>query len=278
MKKYSRMRRRMNRLTAILALIALACACPLAHAEVAEALPTQTPAPEPTHTARPSTDPTPEPVEEALPLLKINPDTVGWLQVGKIIDMPVVQRDNDFYLHHNFLGESVYEGTIFLDEDCSIWPRDEHLVLYGHNMRNGSIFGDLDRFRDLKYLKANSIVSFDTLYEEGLYVVIGVFDISAETEDVDYIDILLFNFEEEEFEEFIGEVRERSFYDIPVDVRYGDRLLTLVTCSYTLYDGRLLVMMREIRPDEDPGEITEAMQAAVTQQPKIPSRMQPADE
>ena len=259
MKRYSRMWRWRDRLAAILALVALVCACPSARGASAE-------------------PPAPEPIAEALPLLEINPDTVGWLQVGKIIDMPVVQRDNDYYLHHSFLGESVYEGTIFLDEDCSIWPRDEHLVLYGHNMRNGSIFGNLDRFRDLRYLKANSIVSFDTIYEEGLYVVIGVFDISAETEDIDYIDILLFNFEEEEFSDFIREVRERSFYDIPVDVRYGDRLLTLVTCSYSLYDGRLLVMLREIRPDEDPQEIAEAMQAAAAQQPKIPSKMPREDE
>ena len=260
MRRYSRFWRWMDRVTAILVLAAMICACPPARAEGVEPPPEETPAP--------------QPIEDALPLIRINPDTVGWLQVGRIIDMPVVQRDNDYYLHHNFLGESVYAGTVFLDEECSILPRDEHLVLYGHNMRNGSVFGELDRYRDLKYLKANPIVSFDTIYEEGLYAVIAVFDISAETEDPDYLEMLTFNFEEDEFAEFMEEVRERSFYVIPVDIRHGDHLLTLVTCSYTLYDGRLILMLREIRDDEDPQEIAEAMQSTVRQQPKIPSKMQ----
>lgn len=206
---------------------------------------------------------TPEPLEEAVPWLKINPDTVGYLKVGKIIDTPVVQRDSEFYLNHNFYGKRIYEGTVLMEEDCSIFPLDQHLVLYGHNMRNGHVFGELDRFRALSYLKKNAIVTFDTIYQEGQYVVIGVFDISNEDEDPHYMEMLIFNFEDEEFMDFIDEARERSFFEIPVDVQPGDRLLSLVTCSYTLPDGRLIVLLREIRPDEDPEEIQAAIQEIV---------------
>ena len=239
---------RKNALAAVLVLIVLFCG--LRGGAVAEEL-------------SPDGSAAPEPLEDALPWLKINPDTVGWLTVGKIIDTPVVQRDSEFYLEHNFFGKRAYEGTVLLEEDCSILPLDQHLVLYGHNMRNGRVFGELDRFRTLSYLKKNSVVTFNTIYQEGLYVVIGVFDISNEDEDPNYMEMLIFNFEDEEFMDFINEARERSFFEIPIDVQPGDRLLSLVTCSYTMNDGRLIILLREIRPDEDPEEIQAAMQATV---------------
>ena len=238
---------------AILALIAAACICLFAGnaGARAEELPGETAAER-------------EPMEEALPWLERNPDTIGWLKVGKIIDTPVTQRDNEFYLKHNFKGERASGGMVFVDEECSIMPQDEHLVLYGHNMRNGTVFGELDRFRDLSYLKKNCIVTFDTIYQKGQYVVIAVFDMSAETEDPNFKQMLIFNFDEdaeESFEEFVGDAQERSFYEIPVDVQRGDRLISLITCSYTLYDGRLILLLRQIRPDEDPQEVAEIMQA-----------------
>ena len=201
-------------------------------------------------------------LDAALPWLERNPDTIGWLKVGKIIDTPVVQRDNAFYLEHNYSGEKSSGGMVFLDEECSILPQDEHLVLYGHNMRNGTVFGELDRYRDLAYLKANSIITFDTIYQEGKYVVIAVYDMSAETEDPHFMQMLNFNFlDNEYFMTFVHQAQGRSFYKIPVDVRHGDHLLSLITCSYTLYDGRLILMCRKLREDEDPEEIAEAMQA-----------------
>ena len=199
----------------------------------------------------------------ALPWLERNPDTIGWLKVGKVIDMPIVQRDNSFYLSHNYDGEKYSGGTIFLDENCSILPRDENLVLYGHNMRIGTVFGELDRFRELSYLKANCIITFDTIYQEERYVPIAVYDMSAETEDPHFMQMLRFNFvDNEDFMTFYFQARDRSFYNIPIDVQYGDQLLTMITCSYSLRDGRLILMLRKIRPDEDPEEVAALMQGA----------------
>lgn len=203
-------------------------------------------------------------LESALPYLEQNPATVGWLKVGNIVDSPVVRGDGTFYLNHNFYGEKSTGGTVFLDEECTILPKNDHMVIYGHNMRNGTVFGSLSKYRELTYLKANPIISFDTIYEEGKYVVVAVYDMSAETEDPHFMQMLHFNFtDNEDFWNFFEfEVQRRNIYDIPVDVEYGDKLLSLITCSYTLYDGRLIIMCRELRPDEDPQEITAAMQSA----------------
>ena len=201
-------------------------------------------------------------LEFALPYLEKNPATVGWLKVGDIVDTPVVHGDGTFYLNHNFNGEISTGGMVFLDEECSILPRDEHWVLYGHNMRNGTVFGNLDRYRELSYLKKYPIISFDTIYEEKQYVVIAAYDMSAETEDPHFMQMLHFNFvDNEDFWNFYSEARRRSYYDIPVDAQYGDQLLSLITCSYTLYDGRLILMCRALRLDEDPQEIAAAMQS-----------------
>ena len=208
--------------------------------------------------------------EEALPepqaafsqLLAANPETVAYLDAGEGIEFAVVQRDNEYYLTHNFFGEDTPEGTAFLDEGNSIWPLDEHILIHGHNMRDGSVFGDLDHFRDLEFLQENSIITFNTLYENGLYVPFAVFDMSATPGDQNYVDMRVFNFEsDEDFLNFAFEAKDRSIFDIPVDVERGDHILSLVTCSYDDDNGRLIVMSRSLRE----GETAEEMAALVMQ-------------
>ena len=208
--------------------------------------------------------------EEALPepqaafsqLLAANPETVAYLDAADTIEFAVVQRDNEYYLTHNFFGEDTPEGTAFLDEGNSIWPLDEHILIHGHNMRDGSVFGDLDHFRDLEFLQENSIITFNTLYENGLYVPFAVFDMSATPGDQHYVDMRVFNFEsDEDFLNFAFEAKDRSIFDIPVDVERGDHILSLVTCSYDDDNGRLIVMSRSLRD----GETAEEMAALVMQ-------------
>ena len=68
------------------------------------------------------------------------------------------------------------------------------MLIHGHNMRDGSVFGDLDNFRDLEFLKDNPVTTFNTLYENCLYVPFAVFDISATPGDQEYVDMRVFNF------------------------------------------------------------------------------------
>ena len=111
----------------------------------------------------------PEPQASFAQLLEANPETVAYLDAAENIEFAVVQRDNEYYLTHNFFGEETPEGTAFLDEGNSVYPLDEHILIHGHNMRDGSVFGDLDRFRELDFLKENAVATFNTIYEDGLY-------------------------------------------------------------------------------------------------------------
>ena len=231
--------------------------------------PTPTPSPEPTPVEMPvavdvpiptaNADtlvfalPTAPPVQDSFSeLLALNPDTVGYLEIEGLISLPVVQRenDNDHYLDYNFDGEQSREGALFLDGVNRLVPEDDCLIVYGHNMRNGTMFGSLDRFARLKFLKAHPIVRFDTLYENRLYVPFAAFAASMNPKDRHYFDVRQFLFDPTGFELFTQEMQSRSARKIPVDVRYGDGLLLLVTCDYTRNQGRFILGLRQLRPGE----------------------------
>lgn len=193
-------------------------------------------------------------------LLLVNPDTKGWLTAGDVIDTAVTQRDNEFYLSHNFFGEEASEGMAFMDAGCCVLPEDTHFIIHGHNMRNGTVFGNLDNFRSADYLKAHPVIRYNTLYRDAAYVPIAIFDISAEPDDPSYMDIQQFNFDsDQDFAAFVADAKSRSAIDLPFDAQPGDRLLSLLTCSYTNRNGRLVVMCRELREGETEETISAEM-------------------
>ena len=248
-----------------------------------------TPAATPTATGSPTPAPTPTPeaqvVDEPLPtpnentivlslptepppqesfaeLLRYNPDTVGYLSIGEIVDLPVVQRENDneYYLTHAYSGEEAREGALFLDGANRL--SDENLIIYGHNMRNGTMFGELSSFGEREFLLKNAVVRFDTLYENALYVPFAMFEASMDEDDGHYFDVRQIVFDETSFELFVLKLRGRSVFDVPVAVEYGDQLLTLVTCSYNDDDGRYIVALRKLREGETEEEIRALMAEA----------------
>lgn len=182
------------------------------------------------------------PREQFQALLDANPDTVGWLKATETIDFAVVQRDNVYYLDHNFFGESAVEGAAFLDEGNTLF--DQHLLIHGHNMKNGTVFGDLEQFREEETLAKYPSVTFSTLYEDRVYVPIAVFDMSADPGNSRFFEMQQFNFETDEaFMEYVNAARARSYYQFDVDVQPGDHLLSLVTCSYKDENGRFVLML-----------------------------------
>ena len=248
-----------------------------------------TPAATPTATGSPTPAPTPTPeaqvVDEPLPtpnentivlslptepppqesfaeLLRYNPDTVGYLTIGEIVDLPVVQRENDneYYLTHAYSEEEAREGALFLDGANRL--SDENLIIYGHNMRNGTMFGELSSFGKREFLLKNALVRFDTLYENALYVPFAMFEASMDEDDGHYFDVRQIVFDETSFELFVLKLRGRSVFDVPVEVAYGDQLLTLVTCSYNDDDGRYIVALRKLREGETEEEIRALMAEA----------------
>ncbi len=208
---------------------------------------------------------TPPPVQESFSeLLGYNADTVGFLQIGDIVSLPVVQRvnDNEYYLTHTFSGAESAEGALFLDGMNLLVPEDDCLIVYGHNMQNGTMFGDLKLYRELYFLRGCPPVAFDTIYENRLYAPFAVFIASMEAGDANYFDVRQFVFDESDFNAFVSSLRARSEYDVPIDVRYGDSLLLLVTCDNAEADGRLIVAFRALREDETSESVAELLAQA----------------
>ena len=208
---------------------------------------------------------TPPPVQESFSeLLGYNADTVGFLQIGDIVSLPVVQRvnDNEYYLTHTFSGAESAEGALFLDGMNLLVPEDDCLIVYGHNMQNGTMFGDLKLYRELYFLRGCPPVAFDTIYENRLYAPFAVFIASMEAGDASYFDVRQFVFDESDFNAFVSSLRAHSEYDVPIDVQYGDSLLLLVTCDNAEADGRLIVAFRALREDETSESVAELLAQA----------------
>lgn len=203
----------------------------------------------------------PKVLEKYKPFVALNEDTKGWVKIPDTkVSYPVVQaKDNEFYHRKNFNGDYDYYGVPYLDFECSIDVDDvsDNLIVYGHNIGNdGLMFNPVTYYKKLDFYKSHPIVSFDSIYEEAQYKVFGVFITNAQAPQDNgkvfhyqrYVD-----FEnEQQFNEFVNEVRRRSMWDIDVDVQPGDKLLTLSTCTYDFRpDARCVVVARKVRPGED---------------------------
>ena len=203
-----------------------------------------------------------------------NDDLVGWLKAGDGIDLPVVQSDNTYYLDHGFTGEENKNGTLFLNMNNQLFPADDVLLIHGHNMKDGSMFGTLSKFERYDYACEHPIVTFQTIHDEEpvYYVPISVFNASMLPDHSSYFDITQIVFPDDEeggeedsstfrqstaFRTYLDELKAVSLWESPVDVNVDDKLLMLITCSYDLEDGRLMVVCRRLRDGETPEEVAE---------------------
>ena len=204
--------------------------------------------------------------DKFIPLLQINPETVGWIKVGNLADEPVVYRDNEFYLNHDFYQKKSSSGTVFVDVENTDLENDKYVIVYGHDLRDGSKFGSLKEYLNIEQLKNNIVIEWSSLYssEAEKYVVFSVFDSSMLEENKNYFDLRRFDeIDLDGTKKFIEEIRERSLYDIPVDVTAEDQIMVLVTCSYKHEDGRLLIFCRKARKAEDVNTLLESMDSIV---------------
>jgi sortase B len=122
---------------------------------------------------------------EYLTLYNKNKRLVGWLKIeGTNIDFPVMQTvNNQYYTEYNFFQEKDTNGCIFVDYQCSIFPRSDNLILYGHNMQSGKMFGQLDKYQNESYYQDHQIIQFDTIFEKGAYQVMYAFRSPIYNED-----------------------------------------------------------------------------------------------
>lgn len=191
---------------------------------------------------KPSTEPV---IQDALlPLIAQNPDTVGLLRFDGDRSFYVCQADdNVWYMDHRFDGSEDPAGMIYMDFRSTLLPRSDNLILYGHNMADGSRFGTLKRFQNIDYLLKNPIFTLVDLYETNDYVPFAIFNTTVLPNDPAYFPFDQPSFESEAaFDAYVAAVRERSIFYLPGDVRFGDKLLTLATCSGQHERGRLVIV------------------------------------
>ena len=184
-------------------------------------------------------------------LRRENRDIMGWLNMGTLLDEPVVQRDDTFYLKHDAKGKENVNGAIFLDGSISIKTRSYTYILYGHNMKTGVMFGSLRNFENRNFYHSNPFIIFDTMYEDGHYVIFAVGSISTEEYGRHYVDFHdLKSADREKRQTAIDALISSSVFTCPIDVQVDDQILLLVTCTEKDQDRRVLAA-RRIRDDED---------------------------
>ena len=199
-------------------------------------------------------------LEQYAAYYEANPDTVGYVEIYPWIGIPVVQTtDNDFYLHHNFYKQANENGTVFADYKVPITDSSHpaNTILYGHHLITRNMFEPLSYYRrqGIGFLKENYLINYDTLYEKNQYLIFAVFLTNATEnwgEVFKYHNCSTFN-TKKEFDSFVAECLDRSYYYTGIDLEYGDELLTLSTCDFSsISDMRMVVVARKLRDGENP--------------------------
>ena len=193
-----------------------------------------------------------------------NDDSIGWLKIdGMVIDYPVMQTmdDEEYYLNRDFEGNYSAYGCILADTDATIGTgtlaNDYHdgtrpstnIILHGHNMKNGTMFGSLDDYRSQDFEQKHPIIKFSSLYEDREYEICSVFlsQVYRKSDDV-FKYYKFFNAEnEDEFNDFYNNIKELALYDTGVEASYGDEFITLSVCAYHVENGRLVVVGKRIK-------------------------------
>lgn len=207
-------------------------------------------------------------------LLEINSEVAGFINIpGTQINYPVMQSDDlEKYLHLNIMGEEARAGALFLDYrnrfdhvvDGKLTEQDsDNLIIYGHNMANGMMFGELKNYRDnVNFYGEHPIIELNSNYACYTYKIFAFFIIdSQDTTETAFDCWNQLNFPDETaFYDFVNEAKRRTIRLNDVDVQYGDKLLTLSTCNGIFGNdgpGRLIVLARRVRDGEDPYEGTQ---------------------
>lgn len=179
-----------------------------------------------------------------------NSDFIGWISIeGTNLNFPVMYAPNnkDFYLRHDFSKEYSVYGVPYLDEKTTLGANDqsENLIVYGHNMKTGTIFGCLTGYKEADYYTEHPLIQFDTVYGDGTYEVFAAFSIDV-VQDTSFVYNQYVDMDEETYNTYVDEVISRSDVDSGIRPEYGEQLLTLSTCEYSSDNGRYVVVARRV--------------------------------
>ncbi|MFG6383985.1 MAG: class B sortase [Lachnospiraceae bacterium] len=184
-------------------------------------------------------------------LYEQNSDFAGWITIeGTQIDYPVMQavaESRDFYLDHNFDGKEDINGSIFLDSRNNFEDQDDNLIVYGHNMKSGMMFGSLKEYLDPSFWREHKTINFNTIYEKAEYEIVAVClsKVADEGEKgFRYYDFINAG-NKENFNHYIEKIKGMNILDEDINISYGDKLLTLSTCNNYTEDGRLFLVAKK---------------------------------
>lgn len=230
---------------------------------------------------------TTEETDPVLPLLPgveerlaVNTDSAGWIYIPDVVDEEIVQRTdketgNEFYVYHDINGNKYEGGVIFADFRNILNGRktSDNIILYGHNQKDNSRFGDLDKYKwNKNYYKTHPLITFSTNYVTRKYKIISVFITNVNPEDdngnvFDYHNYI--EFDEDRYNDFIENVSKRSLIITGTDCQFGDRFITLSTCSTEFDPSRLVIVGREVREGES--EDVDLSKFQINPNPKYPA-------
>lgn len=206
----------------------------------------------------------PDILAEYQPIYEQNHDLIGWLSIkNTVIDYPVMQtpEDEKKYLYLDFYGNENKNGCLIMDTDSIVGSGtaaqnylngtapSTNLIIHGHTMRSGQMFGDLDLFKDEEYGKEHTLICFDSLYEHREYELLAVFysQVYYVQDDV----FKYYNFFQadtlEEFNDWYDNIIKMSLYETGMTAEFGDEFITLSCCSYHVEDGRFVVVGKRVK-------------------------------
>lgn len=184
-------------------------------------------------------------------LKKQNPDFKAWLKVGTgVISCPVYQTDNNsYYKNHNFKGNKSRYGALFFDKDCNLKTKHPtfNLLIYGNNMTDGSMFAKLEDYRKLDFFKQHNNILLSYPKEKITYKIVSAFQCGEKNSFnifTQYIET------EQEFSIWSEKIKNMSFINTDIDLKFGDTFLTLITDSDEIKGGKNVIIARKIRAFE----------------------------
>lgn len=205
-------------------------------------------------------------LQEYQSLYEENMDLIGWLMVPDTnINYPVMQTpgNEDYYLSYGFDKKENINGCLILDTDSiagigiiennyteigGMVP-STNLIIHGHTMKSGMMFGGLKKYEEESYGIAHSFICFDSLYEKQEYELISAFysQVYRKSEDVFKYYYFFQADTEDEFNDWYENIKNLSLYDTGVNAEYGDTFITLSCCSYQVENGRFVVVGKRIK-------------------------------
>lgn len=185
-----------------------------------------------------------------------NEDMAGWLVIpGTNIDYPIMWTpgDENYYLYRDFNKKDNTNGCLILDTDSSLDPLTTNLIIHGHNMKSGAMFGNLTDYESEDYYKEHKQIILHTKECQRNYEIIAVFrsQVYKKSDDVFKFYKFFKANTEEEFDDFYDNIKDLSLYDTGVTAKYGDNFITLSTCVYHVTNGRFVVVAKEVEPGDN---------------------------